>query len=643
MFKVIHLLSVVVSLQLSVAQAQTFESKDTAAVADNVLYLRKTLKNAPPDQVVKIAKYLAFIQLTPKMKNYKMDVSRLLNSSLNFILCDSIENTACVESAPIIIPNSAMRVDVGNTLGTPIKAGKKLEMDYYFTQGWFDNYVKKQKPFIIPDKTVAMQLANEIKSEKVKAVYMALYGIDDIQGSMSSVYQAVEDKVAQDVPVQAVVDVSDAPMPNSQLRDYDLVKKGGIYEMINMPKYIDYSYIVPENRANWAFGAPLWTEDFLRDAADVTRSMKTNAAQAYLREKFIVVDKDFKGNAPATVKDAVWMTVNKKADTASQTVTRISYQYNATMDFMRLLNTKKHTNEEAMAHIEYPYAGIMHNKFVVLEDGNKQKSVWTGTANISRTCMGSEENANLSILIKNDVVANAFLGEFNEMFAPTTSENRPESLKTGLFHNKKRPNTQRYFVFDDATEVRVHFSPTDDAEHKVILPLLYSARKGDKLRISMFGSGGYELVRALQAAVARGVEIKIAVDRLSGAGNGSWVKSPNGNLMDKNPYVAKPAGSVEVRISNWPGLNHHKSATLTRRLKNGKFRPETIVIGSQNWSASGNDLNDENLVTITNKKKALDIMLAYNQHFDGKIWMASKTVDRKVLESLAQTEKAGEQ
>ena len=34
---------------------------------------------------------------------------------------------------------------------------------------------------------------------------------------------------------------------------------------------------------------------------------------------------------------------------------------------MRLLNAKKHTNEEAMAHVEYPYNGIMHNKFVVLK------------------------------------------------------------------------------------------------------------------------------------------------------------------------------------------------------------------------------------------------------------------------------------
>jgi hypothetical protein len=634
MIKGLYLLNIILVLQLSVAQAAPFISKDHKAVADNVLYLQKKLKQASADQVNKIAQYLAYIRLTPDMKNYKMDVSRLLNSSLQFILCDSLENTTCLESSSEILPSSLMRVDANVNLGIPIYAGEKLEMDYYFTKGWFDNYIKKQKPFIIPEQTVAQQLAREIKNSDVKSVWMALYGIDDIQDSMSSVFQAVKDQVTQNIPIKAVVDVSDAPMPNGMTRDYDLVKKDGFYQIINMNADIDYSYTQPSNRSNWAFGAPLWAADFLREAAEQTQDMKLNAAKLFVGTQMLKLDDNFIGNGQAAVNDLVWMTVNKETLTAEQTVTRIAYQYNGTMDFLRLLNHNTLKNDESRARIEYPFAGIMHNKFLVFENSKNEKSVWTGTANISRTCMGSEENANLSILIKNDLIAESFLTEFNEMFNPYLNENRPESLITGAFHNKKRPNTQRNFVFADATQVRVHFSPTDDAEHRVILPLLYSARKGDKLRISMFGSGGYELVRALQAAVARGVEIKIAVDRLSGAGNGSWAKSPNGNLFDKNPFAEKPKGLIEIRVSDWSGLNHHKTASLTRRLKKGGYRPETIVIGSQNWSASGNDLNDENLVTITNKKKALDIMLDFNREFDEKIWIASRRIDRSTIKLL---------
>lgn len=630
MIKLIHLICFVMTAQLSWAQAQTFTTKDMKAVSDNVLYLRKALKHAPPDQVVKIATYLAQIQLTPNMKNYKTDVPRLLGSSLQFILCDSFEDITCLESAPVIMPSAFMRLDINKDLGKPINAGKKLDIDYYFTQGWFDNYIKKQKPYIIPEKTLAMQLASEIRKKNIKSIWMALYGIDDSEGTMSPFFQAVKEKVDQDISVQAVVDVNDSPLPNTMLRDYDLIKKGDSYFITNLAQVIDYSYIVPENRSNWAFGAPLWVEGFLKDAINETQLMKPNSAKSHVATELLKVDPSYKGNGMAAINDAVWMSANKAASTSNQTVTRMNFQYGATMEFMRLLNSKKRTNEEAMVHVEYPYAGIMHNKFIVFEDENHQKSVWTGTANISRSCMGSEENANMSILIKNDLIAQAFRDEFQEMFEPNLNSVHPQSLVTGAFHNKKRPNTHRNFIFDDGTQVRVHFSPTDDAEHRVILPLLYSARKGDRLRISMFGSGGFELVRALQLAVARGVEIQIATDRLSGAGNGSWANSPNGNLYDKNPFAGKSKGSFEVRSSDWPGLNHHKTASLTRRLKNGTYHPETIIIGSQNWSTSGNDLNDENLVTITNKKIALDIVRDYNHEFDEKIWVASRPLDRKI-------------
>ncbi len=626
MLKIINLISFILALQLSPAQAQTFEPQDQKAVVENLQYLKSSFKRVPPNQLRKIAKYLAFIKLTPRMKNYKMDVSRLLGSSLQFILCDNLEDTSCLEATPLFVLNSDMRQDTEKYLGLPIKAGKKLEIEYYFTQGWFDNYTKRQKPFIIPQKTLAMHLAHEIENNDVHSIWLAMYGIDDIHGSMSPVFNAIADKVNQNISVQAVVDVNDSPAANSMIRDYDLVRKENSYDIVNINGALDFSYINPDNRANWVFGSPPWAQDFLKNAAAATFSFKSNQAKEFVATKLLHIDEKFIGNSKAALDDSVWMAANKNFTASQEELVRIAFQYSGTMDFMRMLNVKKQANQEAMTHIEFPFTGIMHNKFVVLENLNKQKSVWTGTANISQTCMGREENANVSIFIKNDFIANAFLTEFKEMFTPTDDKNRPESLVTGLFHTKKRPNTKRNFIFDDGTQVRVHFSPTDDAEHKVILPLLYSAKNGDQLRISMFGTGGFELVRAIQAAVARGVVIKLALDSLNSAGSGSWIKSPHGNLFDPNPFSKKPTGSIEVRLSDWSGLNHHKSATLTRYGSDGTYRPETLIVGSQNWSASGNDLNDENVVTITNKKSALEIMLAFNQEFDEKIWVASKAI-----------------
>ncbi|MGZ5280461.1 MAG: phospholipase D-like domain-containing protein, partial [Pseudobdellovibrionaceae bacterium] len=189
------------------------------------------------------------------------------------------------------------------------------------------------------------------------------------------------------------------------------------------------------------------------------------------------------------------------------------------------------------------------------------------------------------------------------------------SLITGRFHKQKRPNTKRYFQFSDGHELRLHFSPTDDGEHRAILPMLWTAKAGDTIRISMFGSGGVEGVRALQAAAARGVKIQIVLDNVTGSGLYSWIKDSEGNFMEENPYAPgnqQVQDNIKVRLNNWPGLNHQKTATLTRA--NG--RVETLIVGSQNWSLSGNDTNDENMVTIRHKTQSVKAGEAFNENFD---------------------------
>lgn len=625
------------------AKAQQFITSNDQAVSENIQYLKKNLKTATDHDILKIAKYLAYIKLDPTKNNYRSEVTRLLDSSLQFILCENREDIACLESKSNIDPsNWDMRLDSRPDLGKEIRAGKNLKIEYYFTQGWYNNFLDKETAYQVPTATVAMTLANKIKSNQVVDISMAMYGIDDLKETMASVFTAVKNKIAKNIPVRAVVDVTDSTIANSFLRDYDLIQSPDLnYKVINVSSAIDYSYIVPIEKKTWAFSQPEWLNSFLSSFESRTIGLKRPAAKLFLANEFLSFDHLFQGNQIAVFSDVLWLTQNLKSMNTNDTATRINFQYNGTMEFMRALNLKVTTNEEARAHVEYPAAGIMHNKFIVFENKNKQKSVWTGTANIAKTCMGSEENANLSIFINNDAVASAFQDEFDEMFNPFEDPNRPVTLVTGAFHNKKRANTNRFFSFDDGTQVRVHFSPTDDAEHRVILPMLYSARAGDKIRISMFGSSGYELVRAMQAASARGVDIKIAIDSLAGSGANSWIKSSDANLFEVNPFSEKPLGSIEIRKNMWPGLNHHKTATLTRRLKNKKYRPELIIVGSQNWSGSGNDINDENVVTISNKQKALDIMLAFNKEFDEKIWTTSEPVLAPPLNSTDQLLKSG--
>ena len=604
---------------------------EQSAVEATKAAVKKALPKVAPDKIERIASYLVSIGLTPEKSNFKFQLTRILNSNTQFLFCDSVEDWTCLEGKPTVEPKSKMRVETMPNLGAPVAAGESLEMEYFFTQGWYNNFINQTQDsdkYVIPEKTVAKILAEKIQQEGEKKIFFALYGIDDIQDTMSSVFNAIADRVKAGVSTYAVLDVSDEAQANSFPRDYNMTKlPDGKYALGDKKITLDYSYVNPIDKENSAFLPPSWAKQYLEDVAVLAKSMKQFDLRNYLKKDMFI-------KPPATTKvydlqvaDLTWIGLYKNLSNYEETLTRTPFQYANSLQVLRLLNAKATKNEEARARIEFPFTGIMHNKFVVFEKNDGSRSVWSGTTNVARTCMGDESNSNLAILIKNKEIANAFLAEFTEMHqGENSSASKPKTLLTGAFHDKKRPNTLRYFKFNDGTDVRVHFSPTDDGEHRVLLPMVYSARAGDLLRISMFGGGGYEMVRAMQAAVARGVEIKIVFDNLTGAGANSWWKAKDGNLMQENPYAKNPVGSVQVRKNNWSGLNHHKSATLSRRQADGSLKAEVIIIGSQNWSQTGNDINDENMVTIRNKVKELDVMRDFNKEFDQKMWPSSSPV-----------------
>lgn len=180
----------------------------------------------------------------------------------------------------------------------------------------------------------------------------------------------------------------------------------------------------------------------------------------------------------------------------------------------------------------------------------------------------------------------------------------------------------------DGTNLRVHFAPTDDAEHRVILPMLLSAKAGDEIRISMFGGTGYEIIRTMQYAVAKGANVRIVFDSKLGHGLTSWTRDSILNVFMKNPYIGRVGlasdlfpGAISVRSSTWKGKNHYKVGTLTRKDPSGQMREEQIIIGSQNWSGGGNDHNDENLISIQHLKKDVRAAVLFNQEFDNRLWV----------------------
>ncbi len=479
-------------------------------------------------------------------------ILRLFVSSTQFLDCANMVDWECLEKTPALKPTGDFRVEKSD-LTSAVPAGEKLDMDVYFTEAWDGS----------ERSGLADRFAEKINTDADKTLLLAMYGIDDIKGSMSGVYQAIIDRARSSTNVKAVVDVMG----------------------------------VERGFGPWIFNYPTDNQISDKNIFNVSKNLETPEGM------------------------------------------HLTFQYSGTPNFLREMNLGIKTQEEARARIEWPFARIMHNKFAVLENNDGEKSVWTGTANISKNCMGVEANANMSVYIRNTPIAEAFQEQFNLMFnfdnsiqvksKVVTPESETQPIMVGRFHRAKFPVNKRLFSFDDGTQVRVHFAPTDDAEHRVILPMLMSAKAGDEIRISMFGGTGYEIVRSMQYAAAKGANVKIAFDRRLGHGLTSWIRDAVLNVNMPNPYIGKVGnsgapGKISYRVSTWTGKNHYKAGTLSRKQADGSYRAEQIIVGSQNWSSGGNDYNDENLVSIQNLKSDVKAAALFNREFDTRLWPKSK-------------------
>ena len=533
------------------ALPQLSDAKALEPFVDKELKAGAIAANRRSDAIKRIAHYLAFLGLKPGDGETDDVLTRLLESSTQFILCDDFEDWACLEQKPVITPSKKSRHDASADLGKMINVSHPLKMEYYFTEQW-----DVELSDVNMSKMLALKLAAKITQEAKDGISMAIYGIDATTGSMKPVYDALTAKIKAGVDVRAVVDTEDL--------DKDA----------KAPPYV-FAYKKPAS-GQWIFD----------DLDNKTKVM--------------------------------------------------DFQYGDTVKLINLLNANASSDDEIKGRLEYPDGGIMHNKFLVFKKGSNL-SLWTGTANIADTCMGTERNTNMSLFIDDTDLASSFLGEFEEMYAyrdapysteKLVSDTGAPGIKVGSFHNNKTPNTRRYFHYSDGLETRVHFAPTDDGEHRSIMPMLLSARKGDQIRVSMFGDAGFEAVRAFQWAQAKGVDVRIVLDRFSGSGTTSWIRDSAGNVLEQNPYDATPSGSLVVRRSTWKKQNHHKIGTLTRLSASG-LKPEVAIIGSQNWSTQGNDKNDENMITFRSSGAGLEIASAFNSHFDKRLWVQAASGELK--------------
>lgn len=204
---------------------------------------------------------------------------------------------------------------------------------------------------------------------------------------------------------------------------------------------------------------------------------------------------------------------------------------------------------------------LMHNKFFIFD----KKIVYTGSMNFSCTGL-SGFNTNAVLIINSNEIADLYTSEFEQMLS-------------GKFHDKKivLNKTNKFYI--DNSKVLILFSPYDKTSQHIIK---YINNANKYIYVPAFVITHREITKALIEANKRGVDVKIMLDATS--------------ITSRNiKYKEFKNNNVPVKIENYAGKLHTKSMIIDDKY---------LVLGSMNFSFSGDSKNDENTLIIENNKMA---------------------------------------
>lgn len=256
---------------------------------------------------------------------------------------------------------------------------------------------------------------------------------------------------------------------------------------------------------------------------------------------------------------------------------RIVYDTSSNSYYPKLSNFVKIANEKSTDSPKI----LMHNKFMIFDNS----SIITGSMNFAKTGF-SGFNSNCILFINSKEIANIYEKEFNQMLQ-------------GKFHNSKSQISHTSVVLGD-TKVTPLFSPKDKIITNNVLPLIQNAKK--YVYIPTFIITHDELANELINAKKRGVDVKLIIDATNVYSRKSKIKELRG-------------AGVPVKVENYAGKMHSKSIIID---------DEYIVAGSMNFTNSGENKNDENVLIIENKTLA-----RYYKGFFEYLW---KKIPKKYLQ-----------
>ena len=258
-------------------------------------------------------------------------------------------------------------------------------------------------------------------------------------------------------------------------------------------------------------------------------------------------------------------------------------------------------------------SGLMHHKFMVIDN----QAVLMGSANFTLSGLlgdfdnlDTKGNVNHLLRIENPQVAGLFKEEFNYMWGKTPGKNS----KFGLGKLWRSPvnlswqNTQVTLQFAPISPTK----PWQSSSNGLIAQTINNAR--NSLNLALFVFSDRQIAKAITQKQQQGIEVKGIFDRGFAWRNYSAVWDLLGIDSSNLCQSQFPQAVTEsIGIANLPNGDklHHKFALIDQ---------ETVISGSQNWSAAGNHSNDEVVIVIHNATVAKHFEQEFERLANSAIW-----------------------
>ena len=204
---------------------------------------------------------------------------------------------------------------------------------------------------------------------------------------------------------------------------------------------------------------------------------------------------------------------------------------------------------------------LMHNKFIIFDN----KIVYTGSMNFSQNGLSGYDQNDV-IIINSKEIAKLYSQEFEQMFS-------------GKFHKDKIKNQENNTYKIGNSEIEVYFSPQDKSSFRIIQLIQNSKHY---IYIPTFLITHSRISNELIKARQRGVDVRMIMDA-----NNVHTKNTKHQILRKN--------GIPIKIESYAGKLHSKTMIIDDKY---------IIMGSMNFSNSGENKNDENMLVINNPRLA---------------------------------------